>query len=95
MADTMKPIAHLKSGGQFRFRRENAPSNSRWAVFLLLCCVFWGVEANPCQAEDKPNTKVLFLVARSSILDPFFEQSVVLMVPQDLSEKCRPQEPFR
>jgi putative transcriptional regulator len=43
--------------------------------------VFWGVGVSPCRAEDKPNTKVLFLLARSSILDPFFERSVVLMVP--------------
>jgi putative transcriptional regulator len=39
------------------------------------------VGARPCRGEDKPNTKVLFLVARSSILDPFFERSVVLMLP--------------
>ena len=81
MADAMKPIAHLTSGGQSPCRRENAASTLGWAVAVLFLCVLWGVGARPCRGEDKPNTKVLFLVARSSILDPFFERSVVLMLP--------------
>ena len=81
MADAMKPIVHLASGGQLPGRCERAPSNLRWAVVAILFCVFWCVGERPCQGEDKPNTKLLFLVARSSILDPFFERSVVLMLP--------------
>ena len=81
MADAMKPIAHLASRGQLPGRRENALSTLGWAVVVLLFCVLWGVGESPCRGEDKPNTKLLFLVARSSILDPFFERSVVLMVP--------------
>jgi putative transcriptional regulator len=77
----MKPIAHLASGGQLPGRRENAASTLGWAVVVLLFCVLWGVGESPCWGEDKPNTKLLFLVARTSILDPFFERSVVLMVP--------------
>ncbi len=50
-------------------------------MVVLLFCVLWGTGEIPCRGEDKPSTKPLFLVARSSILDPFFERSVVLMVP--------------
>src|ERR1035438_2938627 len=79
MTDAMNPSAHRASGGQLADRRENAASTLGWAVAVLLLCVFWA--ASLCRAEDKPNTKVLFLVARTSILDPFFERSVVLIVP--------------
>jgi putative transcriptional regulator len=34
-----------------------------------------------CADEAKANSKLLFLVARPSILDPIFERSVVVMVP--------------
>ena len=52
-----------------------------WAAFLLLLGAVWGAGANPCWGEEKPKDKLLFLVARPSILDPIFERSVVLMVP--------------
>jgi putative transcriptional regulator len=39
------------------------------------------VGGNPGRAEEKSKTKLLFLVARPSIQDPFFEKSVILMLP--------------
>jgi len=36
-----------------------------------------------CWGQEKPKDKLLFLVARSPVVDPFFEKSVVLMVPVD------------
>ena len=81
MADAMKLIPHLASGGQLPGRRENAISPLRWAVALLLFCVLCCLGQRPCQGEDKPDNKLLFLVARSSVLDPFFEKSVVLVLP--------------
>jgi putative transcriptional regulator len=39
------------------------------------------VNSIPCRAQEKPKEKPLFLIARPIIADPFFEKSVVLMVP--------------
>jgi putative AlgH/UPF0301 family transcriptional regulator len=50
-------------------------------VLLLLLGALWGLGGKPCWGEDTPKDKLLFLVARPSILDPVFEHSVVLMVP--------------
>lgn len=81
MADALKPIAHLASGGQLPGRRENTIWPWRWAVAALLFWVLCCLGQRPCQGEDKPNDKLLFLVARSTVLDPFFEKSVVLVLP--------------
>ena len=81
MAHALKPNGSLASGGQLRARGENAASALRWAALLFLLCVLWGVGEDPCWGEEKPQAKLLFLVARSPIADPFFERSVVLIVP--------------
>jgi len=80
MTDAFKPSGHAASGGRLRSGRENAAS-ARGCAALLLLGVLWGVGVNPCRGEDKPKDKLLFLVARQSILDPIFERSVVLMLP--------------
>ena len=81
MGDTLRPSAYLESGGKLQGRHENAASTLGWAMLLLLLCVLSGGGENPCWGEEKPNAKLLFLVARGPILDPFFERSVVLVVP--------------
>jgi putative transcriptional regulator len=81
MAYALKPSGYPASGGQLRGRLEKAASPLGWPALLLLICVLWGVAENPCWAEEKPNAKLLFLVARSPIADPFFERSVVLILP--------------
>lgn len=79
MTVALKPNYSPASGFQLRRRCENAASAC--ATLLLLLCGLWGVGGNPCWGEEKPKTKLLFLVARPSIVDPFFEKSVVLMLP--------------
>src|SRR5271157_4558372 len=81
MADAWKPSSSPACGGQLQGRRENAALALRWEALLLLLCVLGGVAEKPCWAEEKPKAKLLFLVARRSILDPVFERSVVLMLP--------------
>ena len=85
MADAWKPSTDPASGGQLQGRRRKAASALGWTVFLLLLSVLWGVGGTPGWAEEKPKDnpkdKLSFLVARSSIADPFFQHSVVLMLP--------------
>ncbi len=82
MADAMKARKDPACGGQWQRRRTHAASSMLgWAVFLLLIGGAWGSAESPCWGEEKPKTKLLFLVARSSIIDPVFERSVVLMIP--------------
>ena len=50
-------------------------------MLLPILCVLWGTGRNAGFGEEKPNAKLLFLVARAPIGDPFFKQSVVLMLP--------------
>ncbi len=52
-----------------------------WVAILILAGATAGVAGSSCRAEDKPSDKLLFLVARPTILDPVFEKSVVLMLP--------------
>lgn len=56
------------------------PRVSAIVCFLLLAVVSCAV---PSRADDFPKGKLLFLVARPSILDPDFSESVVLMLPVD------------
>ena len=81
MADALKPDCSPASGGQARRRREFAVSPLGRTALLLILALLGGVGANPCWGEQKPKAKLLFLVARRPIVDPIFEQSVVLMVP--------------
>lgn len=82
MADALKPSGQAAWGGSFWGWRRNAASWLGGAVLLLLLGgLSWGVGAQPCWGQEKPNTKLLFLVARSPVVDPFFEKSVVLMLP--------------
>ncbi len=52
-----------------------------WVALLILAGAVAGAAGRSCRAEDKPSDKLLFLVARTNILDPVFEKSVVLMLP--------------
>ena len=61
------------------FRRTSAPA---WSfIVLLLLGILCGAGRGSGASEEKPNGKLLFLIARPSILDPIFERSVVVMVP--------------
>lgn len=54
----------------------------RWVVLSLsLACVALGFLGRTLRAAQPDEGKVVFLVARREILDPFFERSVVLMLP--------------
>jgi putative transcriptional regulator len=48
---------------------------------LILVLLLAMIASAPCHAEDIPKDKLLFLVARPTILDPVFSKSVVLMLP--------------
>ena len=62
-------------------RRSPARTNSRVRCVALLLLLFGVAGECPCSGQGKPDSKLLFLVARKPIVDPFFEHSVVLMVP--------------
>jgi len=81
MTHAFKPSGRPESGSRSWRRHRFAATTGACRASLLLLCVLWGVGQNPCWGEDKPKDKLLFLVARQSILDPVFERSVVLMVP--------------
>ena len=53
-------------------------SRASFGMIALVICL---ARASTCLGQEKPKNKPLFLVARTSILDPYFEHSVVLMVP--------------
>jgi putative AlgH/UPF0301 family transcriptional regulator len=48
---------------------------------FLLACLLLGLIAIPARAAERKEKRLLFLVARSQIRDPYFEHSVVLMLP--------------
>ena len=79
MAGALKPNGSPAPHGPLPTRREKAVAG--WGVLLLLFGLVWGAGGNPCWGAQKPETKLLFLVARGPVVDPFFEHSVVLMVP--------------
>lgn len=64
-------------GGSHPLRGGRKRSAAAWSGILLL--LFTSVTL--CWGEDQPKGKLLFLVARPSILDPIFTKSVVLMLP--------------
>jgi len=80
MADPLNPGASPVFGSYRRERPGMGSSSLRLTLWTLLLCVPGGWGGKPCRAEDKPKPKLLFLVARPSIEDPFFERSVVLML---------------
>lgn len=80
MADRLKPGGHPVPRVEAAGRYEKALSILSRAVLLVLC-LLWRGGGGPCWAEEKSKDKLLFLVARPTILDPMFERSVVLMVP--------------
>ncbi len=51
------------------------------AALFLVAGLLAGPSSTPCWSEQKPESKLLYLVARPSILDPLFAKSVVLMLP--------------
>ncbi len=82
MAKALKPIGPPVACRQLWDRRVHSRSSFwRCAGALLLLLVMWGIPETMCGAQDKPQEKPLFLVARPTILDPFFQQAVVLMIP--------------
>ncbi|HVA02070.1 MAG TPA: YqgE/AlgH family protein [Terriglobia bacterium] len=56
-------------------------SHLRRAAGLLLGCILIGFHAPPARGAQNDDSQAVFLVARSEIHDPFFGQSVVLMLP--------------
>lgn len=81
MVDASKPSGCPASGGQLQGMGENATAALRGAALLLILSALGVVAGNPCWGAEKPKATLLFLVARHPIVDPFFEKSVVLMVP--------------
>lgn len=82
MAKAPKPIGPPAVCRRSWDRRVNSTSSFlRCAGALLLLFVVCGILETMCRAEDQSRVKPLFLVARPTILDPFFQQSVVLMIP--------------
>jgi len=79
MAGVLNPNGSPAPSGPLPSQRKNAVAG--WGALLLLLGILWGAGGNPCRAEQKADTKLLFLVARAPVVDPFFEHSVVLMIP--------------
>ena len=84
MRDNLNSGGSLAVGGQVRIRDACSGFASILAALILLLVAGWGMQRSICRAEEKPSAKPLFLVARPTILDPFFAQSVVLMIPLNL-----------
>ena len=63
MADALKPHGHAAAGGSLPGWRKNAAFWLGGAVLLLLLGGLWGVAAQPCWGQEKPNAKLLFLGA--------------------------------
>jgi putative AlgH/UPF0301 family transcriptional regulator len=68
---------------QTRRWRESFPAVLAWAAVVLLPCVLTGIAGMPNLAAEESKDKLDFLVARRELHDPFFEQSVVLMLPAE------------
>ncbi len=79
MAHARERSGHLASGGRWWGREKKTASAVGRAALLLWALS--GVGGNLCWGEEKPKSELLFLVARGTMADPFFAQSVVLMVP--------------
>ena len=61
---------------------DKRPSPARLlAALFLVVGLMAGAASTPCWSQPKPESKLLYLVARPSILDPLFAKSVVLMLP--------------
>lgn len=61
---------------------DQKPSPGRFlAALFLVAGLLAGAASTPCWSQQKPESKLLYLVARPSILDPLFAKSVVLMLP--------------
>jgi putative AlgH/UPF0301 family transcriptional regulator len=77
VCNSQSPFA---AGGQLRSREgKGATDWGRAAVLLVLSLL--GAWGNFSWGEQETKDKPLFLVARPSIRDPYFAQSVVLMLP--------------
>ncbi len=79
MGGVLNPNGSHPPRGPLPGQRQTAVAG--WAALLLLLGLLWGAGGNPCWGEQKAETKLLFLVAREPVVDPFFEHSVVMMVP--------------
>lgn len=62
-------------------RRRYAPETRALRMAALVTCFLLVLFAPLTRAAPRNNRKVVFLVARSEIQDPFFRHSVVLMLP--------------
>ncbi len=51
------------------------------AASLLIACLLLVAAGSPSRAEEESKGKLEYLIARREITDPFFERSVVLMLP--------------
>jgi putative transcriptional regulator len=71
----------MKSGNHIIVPR--IPARRRWwrRAGMLLAAVLLALFSPLARGADGKDSKLLFLVARSQVRDPFFEKSVVLMLP--------------
>ena len=82
MADLFKTKSFSASSGCLQGGSNHAGATTRLACFMLSLIILLGPNAHPARAAEKPEeAKLLFLVARRSIMDPMFERTVVLMLP--------------
>ncbi len=66
-------------------RRSNAVSHASRAAALLLACILLGAALPSAASAQKRGGQAQFLIARNEIQDPFFEHSVVVMLPMPKS----------
>lgn len=79
MANVLNSTDSRAFGDPFHRQLKDFPCHCTARFAFLL--VMWAMAVAPFQAQQKPKAKLLFLVAREQISDPFFEKSVVLMLP--------------
>jgi putative transcriptional regulator len=88
--NTIPASPHISAGGlnpkvspaaiRGQVPRNKTSSAFFGAALLLVFSLIGEAAINPCWGEQKPQTKLLYLVARRSIEDPLFAKSVVLML---------------
>ena len=80
MAIACKPTRSSSLRHASKRRGKRRPLSVAGFALLAFLSLFTG-SRSLCRAEQKPTTKLLFLVARNEIVDPYFQRSVVLMLP--------------
>lgn len=78
-----KPGLQVASKHKYWRTRRSSAARGYWGKLasLLGVCILLGFTAPPARGAQNDSNKVEFLVARNQIHDPFFQHSVVLMLP--------------